>query len=213
MEKGRRLVRPAVATVVSLIVLKTAGLLVSAIVLGLGLGVTLGGKITALGRLEFRAPALFALGVVAALVSSASVPLDMQRGAYALSFWLLAIFVAANLRTPGAIVIAAGLLAQALVVTANGGAMPYLSEAATIAGATIREGNPLQIALGADSQLPFLADVIPFPFNGRAYSVGDLLIAAGIVWLLLSVTLQARSQTRRARLPPTRGEVIQQPRE
>ena len=196
MEKGRRLVGPAVATVVSLIVLKTAGLLVSAIVLGLGLGVTLGGKITALGRLEFRAPALFALGVVAALVSSASVPLDMQRGA-----------------TPGAIVIAAGLLAQALAVTANGGAMPYLSEAATIAGATIREGNPLQIALGADSQLPFLADVIPFPFNGRAYSVGDLLIAAGIIWLLLSVTLQARSQTRRARLPPTRGEVIQQPRE
>ena len=207
LEESWRILGVAVAIVVFLVVLKTAGLLIGAIVLGLSIGVALGGRITRLATLEFRALAFFGLGVSAAVVSTVPVTSDLQRGAYALSFWLLLVFAAFNARAPGATLIAAGLLAQALVVTANGGAMPYSSEAATIAGATVGDGSSLQVALGQHSQLPFLADVIPFPFNGRAYSLGDLLIAAGLFRFGFSATVGARNRNRPVLHPQAQGEV------
>ena len=201
-----RVLGVAITAVVFLVVLKTAGLLISAIVLGLALGPALGGRITGLAGVGVRAPAPFVLGVGAAVLSTAPVGADLQRGAYALSFWLLVIFAVSNLGLPGAALVAAGLLAQALVVTANGGSMPYSAEAATIAGATVREASPLQTAMDERAPLPFLADVIPFPFNERTYSLGDLLIAAGLFRFALSATLRARSRNRPVRRPQAQGE-------
>ena len=202
-----RVLGVAVAISVFLVVLKTAGLLIGAIVLGISIGVALGGRFSALATLKFRALAFFALGISAALVSTVPVTSDLQRGAYAVSFWLLVVFAALNARATGATLIAAGLLAQALVVTANGGAMPYSSEAASIAGATVGAASSLQVALGQHSQLPFLADVIPFPFNGRAYSLGDLVIAAGLFRFGFSATVGARNRNRLVLHPQAQGEV------
>jgi hypothetical protein len=204
---ARRVLGVAVAALIWLVVLKTAGLLISAIVLGPALGLALGGRITGLADSRIRAPIFFALGIGAALLASLAVGPDLQRVAYSFSFWLLVAFALSNLASPGTNLVAAGLLAQALVVTANSGAMPYSAEAATLAGASVQSATALQSALNAESPLPFLADVIPFPFNGRAYSLGDLLIAAGLFRFGLSATVGARNRDRSVLHQPAQGEV------
>jgi hypothetical protein len=202
----KRLLALTVAIVLSLVVLKTAGLLISAIVAGLSVGVALGGRLSALGEVRFRAPVLFAAGVLLGLASTLELTADLRRVAYVASFWLLVAFAGINLRLPGGTLVALGLLAQALEVTLNGGAMPYSTEAALIAGAAPISQHPLQTPLASHTLLPFLADIVPFPFNGRAYSLGDLLIAAGLFRFAVLVLRGATSRDRLERHPRARGE-------
>jgi len=106
------------------------------------------------------------IGVCAVLVRSA-----LASGA-ARQAWLLA---------------ALGVGLNVVVVTANGGYMPQSPVARqTITASPIATDRLSSVVpLTADSRLPWLADVIPQPSwtpVANVFSIGDLLLAAGIGW-------------------------------
>ena len=94
---------------------------------------------------------------------------------------LVIAFLAANRRLPGVWLVAAGLALNAVVMAANR-AMPV--DPAAIAalgldGATVPPGK--HTLLTADTHLPWLADIIPVPWLRSILSVGDLVLAVGLV--------------------------------
>ncbi len=114
-----------------------------------------------------------------------------------------AAFLVGNLHAPGIPLVAAGLLLNVLVVAANG-AMPVSVEAARQAGVA-----PGDLGLGRDpsrellddaSRLPWLADVIavPLPVHPEVVSAGDVLVAAGVLLLVLSLVRRPAGASGRA---------------
>lgn len=94
--------------------------------------------------------------------------------------WLLL-----NRGLPGVGWMAAGLLLNLIVITANG-AMPVSHTAAEIAGVD-RSPTAAELKhepMNASTLLPWLGDVIPLPRLGEVLSIGDLVLVAGIVRLV-----------------------------
>jgi len=123
--------------------------------------------------------------------------IGMQQALFLLSHLLLLGFVWRNRQLPGIQIVGLGVACNLLVIVANGGLMP-------IAPGTLVQINPgstlAQWPIGAhygyskdiillreDVRLWALSDVLvippPFP-RSAAFSLGDLLIAVGIVVLL-----------------------------
>ncbi len=108
---------------------------------------------------------------------------------YALALW----FIWANRKLPGMWLMGLGLLANWLVIVANGGYMPVTFEALEQASMTrlVNSTAPGTLVMGskdvllplAETRLSFLSDIFvlppPFPVTG-VFSVGDVLIAMGI---------------------------------
>jgi hypothetical protein len=119
----------------------------------------------------------------APLVAYATVPI------YALSMFLLVIWVAANWRIPGMTLIAIGLALNVIAITANGGHMPVSIESARYAG---RIGNYASAgafvannSIVAQDNVRFwlLTDIIAIPKQvpfATVISIGDILLTIGI---------------------------------
>lgn len=95
--------------------------------------------------------------------------------------------VAANVHLPGMPVVLIGLLANLLVITANGGRMPVTVTAlrATDQAGLIpilqRHEDPGHLLVDAATRLPWLADWIPLnALNHKVVSPGDILAALGL---------------------------------
>lgn len=136
-----------------------------------------------LERVATVRPRLWLLGLVA-VAARFGAPfislLEASRDVHALSMWGIAAFALANVRLPGASIIAIGMLLNALVVTANGGVMPVSLDAAEIArGCRCLLGPSLHTEMTAATPLAIFSDVVPFPPTGNVYSPGDLLAWIG----------------------------------
>jgi hypothetical protein len=121
------------------------------------------------------------------------------------SYLALLLMAAVNLRTAGFPLILVGIAMNVLVIAANSGM-------AVTASALVRSGQPESLRelreeggskhhlADDDDVLLFLADVIPVggPFR-QAISAGDLVLYAGVVWLVVSVM---RGRSRGLRPPP-----------
>jgi hypothetical protein len=162
------------------------------------LGRLTGGSLERLGGLELRSLRLVAGALAAqllgALVGGPAYPLGL-----ALSAGLVVVFLVRNRGVRGTGLVALGLLANALVVTANG-AMPVSPQAADRAGAGLLEllaGDRRHELEGPDTRLRALGDVIPVPLPLRpeVVSVGDVLVAAGLGQLVL-VGMRGRRRPR-----------------
>jgi hypothetical protein len=185
------------------------------LVLGLVSGLARGGRVSNLGRVQLRYPALVAAGLVlqvgAELTAGPPSSTSSTRGIVVLcvSYVLLAAFVGANRHVPGTILIAAGLVLNLAVIVANGG-MPVSLEAARVAG--IDPGAYLDRAVKhrrmlPDTTLGFLGDVIPLPYLRTVVSAGDVVIAAGIFRLVDAlVRYQPRHRAARGAPPATHEE-------
>ncbi len=143
-----------------------------------------------LGPLAFLALVLQLLAIFGPLGSS-----DIPRRVLLVSSYpLLLVFVLANLRRPGLVIIGAGLLLNFVAIASNGGLMPVSPDVVERIGPP-----PENISLGEwlprskdvllareDTRLWFLTDTLvwnnPTPING--FSVGDVVIAAGLVVIL-----------------------------
>ena len=108
----------------------------------------------------------------------------------AVSAALALAFCARNLRVPGVALVTAGLVANAVVVGANG-AMPVSIVAAFHARvpiAAISAGDDARHTIaGIGTNLRALGDVIPvpLPWHPEVVSPGDVLVAAGLAELLV----------------------------
>ncbi len=96
---------------------------------------------------------------------------------------LVAAFLAINRWLPGMVLAAVGTVLNVVVIAANG-AMPVSLRAAEVAGIRSTEMGIKHEILDADTVLPWLGDVIPVPGLDALISVGDVVLAMGIAWLV-----------------------------
>jgi len=150
-------------------------MLVSGVIAGVAAGVAFGGDWRRLAAFSLRLWPLLAIAaglrILGLLIPVA--PFAVYFGGLA----GVAIVALANWRIPGAALIAVGTALNVLVVLANSG-MPYDVAATLGVGAAI-PGDALHVPLGPETQLRFLADIIPVAVVRGVYSVGDVLIAVG----------------------------------
>ena len=113
---------------------------------------------------------------------------DLPEWLHITSYVFAALFILANIRIPGMVLIALGALCNAAAIVANGGVMPASPTALEGAGLeTSAEGFANSTAL-EDPNLLFLGDVfyVPdsVPILDNVFSVGDVLIAVGVFLLV-----------------------------
>lgn len=155
-----------------------------------------GGRLGNLGLLNIRWRGVIILGfLIQVLIFSPDwqerdATRSVTQFAYLASLCLLVVALAVNYRVPGMKLIAFGFLLNFIAIAANGGYMPASLSALQNTGlAPLQPGQVSNnsIGMGPDTRLPFLGDVfaIPkgFPFS-NVFSIGDVLIAMGAVWLI-----------------------------
>lgn len=181
-------------------------LVVVALAAALVVGRLAGGRLARLGALPLRRRRLLLLAVLAQLLGVlvggplAAVGLLVSAG-------LVTAFLLANRGVRGTGLVALGLLANALVVGANG-AMPVSPAAAARAGADVRavlDGSDPRHRLSTPrTRLPWLGDVVPvpLPLHPEVVSPGDVLVAAGAAQLVVAGMLRPRRGVRPVPPPP-----------
>ncbi len=155
--------------------------------LGVGAGFAARGRLDNLARLRFRWPWL----VVAALVLREATLLSSLRNVEGIQY-LYAASLAALVgwtvwhvnRVRGIWLVAAGSALNLVVIVANGGRMPVVSE---LAGSLVQRGHLGQyVLMGPDTHLNWLADWIAAAGPVKeAYSPGDLFVALGIAVVIV----------------------------
>ena len=94
---------------------------------------------------------------------------------------LVLAWVLRNWHLPGMVLVGLGLLANVVVVAANG-AMPVDPEAIVAVGGDPAALEPGKHTLLTDqTRLPWLADVWPLPLLRSIISIGDVVLAAGLL--------------------------------
>jgi len=152
-----------------------------------------GGRLDGLARVELRRGRLLFFALVCQLVGAMAAQAVSVMYAVGMlgAAGFAAAFLARNRDLPGIGLVAAGLLLNALVVTANG-AMPVSLYAAARAGVPVTAldlaDNPRHEEKTAETRLGLLADVVPVPLPLRPEvdSPGDVLFASGLALLIVS---------------------------
>jgi len=166
--------------------------LVVAVAGGLIVGALLGGSLANLERLSLRFASLVVLALLLQIVAfspvGARLPRDVVIAMHIGSYALLLTCVVANLRRPPVMCFGAGVLCNAVTIVMNGGYMPASRAALTLAGLPVsnQPHNNSELA-GAGANLPFLGDIFALPHGlplANVFSVGDILIALGLAWLI-----------------------------
>ena len=161
-------------------------MLVSGLVAGFIMGVAAGGDWRHVQKLDLKLwPALF-VGVVARVIAP-------FLGGLALASWiaglaLVGLVALANRALPGTLLIAAGSLLNAGVISINGG-MP-IDPGALAASGKPAPADGLHMILGPETRLPFLADILLVPVFNNIYSVGDVVLAIGGFWMAFGLVKQ-----------------------
>lgn len=171
------------------------GVVLCAAVLAAAAAVVTGGRWRRGASAGLRHVWLLVVALVLQVAGVVLLPDDrsLQVAVLLTSFAVAGAFVLVNLRVPGLWLVGLGLLANAVVIAANG-AMPVSLHAARRAGlaadALVLDLDPRHVAAGSGTTLRWLGDVVPvrFPVAPEIVSVGDLLTAAGValaVWSFL----------------------------
>lgn len=190
-------------------------ILLLALLLALGWSLLCGGRLSQLSRLSLKGSGL-AIAAFAIQVAVIYLPLPTGEQEFlrvlllVLSYALLTLFVWWNRRLSGMWLLGAGLLANWVVIAANGGHMPVTYDNLVAAGkihlvtsaasGTLAFGSKDILLSVAETRLWFLSDifVIPPPFPvASVFSVGDALIAFGLLRFVPAV-LGARLGLRRS---------------
>lgn len=177
------------------------------LLIAVSLGLATGGSFSGFSRLRRRWTPLAMAGLVLQLV----LPPDWwPLGFLYLSFVLLTVFCALNLRTPGFALILAGTLMNFMVIGVNQG-MPVGHAALVDSGQrdTLRDlvenGGVKHHLAGPDDRLMFLADVLPIPSPIRqAVSAGDVVAYVGVGYLVIATMHSGRRRVVLA--PPLVGQ-------
>ena len=177
-------------------------LLLVAAAIGILGGLWHGGALVHFARLPFRWPLLFLIGLILRTIAfSRFVPPGAATIVlYSLAIGFLCAGMLANRRIVGIELVLLGLVLNAAVILANGGAMPITAAALRSVGGfefarQLRETGPIghvELAGPGTLLLP-LGDIIPLsptPGVGIVASVGDFAIAAGTMVIFYFGTLR-----------------------
>ena len=165
----------------------------------LAVAVLIGGDVRRLSQLRLRhlelLLAAFAAKISVALLGTthAAAAVTAARPLNVIGAGLLLAVVWFNRRIPGAILFGAGLTLNLIVILVFGGRMPVLLprdiDPNSAVLAVLKGGlDPLHVALPHPQGLWFLGDIFAIPgIGGHAslVSIGDLLMAAGVAWLII----------------------------
>ena len=191
-------------------------LLLAVVVLSVCLGYLFGGRLDRIEALRPRWWGLVILGLGIQFIplpnGASGTDLVIRTAVLALSYSLLLTFALVNVRMPGMFLVVIGLACNMTVIVANGG-MPASAQALIDSGqedvvAYVREqGADKHHLLTDDDRLTFLADVIAVPQPiGQAVSVGDILVYAGLTWLVVATMRGWTPSARPAGSRPRRGK-------
>jgi hypothetical protein len=161
--------------------------------IGILLGALSGGRIMRLADLHLRWGwvGLAAIGLQVVLFST---PIGQAMGwlapvGYVASTAAVLGAVLVNIRTPGMSFIAGGAVSNLAAVVANGGYMPSTASALALAGRGDEAGYTNSVVVAHPVLAPF-TDIFAIPTGvplANVFSVGDVLIAAGVAVLVLAV--------------------------
>ena len=183
----------------------------SAILLALLVGAIAGGGFPRLADLKLRWNLLLGgallLRFLPGLARELDLAVDIPAGAaYLLAYVLIFAWLWGNWRVPGLQIAAVGIGANMLAVLINGGQMPIWAAAFFAAGFTEADiaGDPFHFLLRADTVADFVSsgglfgDVVPIPVPiiRDVVSIGDLLLALGIFWAIVSSMTRTNAPTR-----------------
>ncbi len=183
----------------------------SAIALALVVGALAGGGLPRLAELRLRW--LWLLGLALGLRILAylarnwgiddSVPLG---GAFIAAYVLIFAWLWGNWRVPGLQIAAVGIGLNTVAVLLNAGQMPVWTGALNAAGLTPAElgTDPFHFLMSATSLADFVqrggifGDVVPFPVPlfRDVVSIGDVLLALGIFWAIVSSMTRTNAPVR-----------------
>jgi hypothetical protein len=161
-----------------------------AIPVGIAVGLLARGRLEALSAFRFRWAWLALGGLLVQVVLFTELG-DRFAGGLGPAIYVgstLAVFVAVvrNVRLPGMPAVALGSLANLAAITTNGGSMPA-DPAALAAAGLDGAGDHTNSVVLADPALRLLTDIFAIPASlpfANVFSVGDVLIGVGIVWLI-----------------------------
>jgi hypothetical protein len=171
----------------------------------LAIAVLIGGDVRRLSQVRIRhielLLAAFAVKVVVALLGTAhtEMAVTVARPLNIIGAVLLLAVVWFNRRIPGALLFGTGLTLNLIVILAFFGRMPVLlprdADPNSPALALLRGGlDPLHVALEHPQGLWFIGDILTIPSIGghsSLVSIGDLLMAAGVAWLIIRCSQRA----------------------
>jgi hypothetical protein len=171
------------------------------------IAVLIGGDIRRLSQIKIRhlelLLAAFAVKVSVAILGTTHSPVavTVARPLNVIGALLLLAVVWFNRRIPGAILFGGGLTLNLIVIVAFGGRMPVLLPHDVDPGspvlALLRGGlDPLHVALAHPQGLWFIGDIFAIPGIGghsSLVSIGDLLMAAGVAWLIVRCSQRGRA--------------------
>ena len=191
-------------------------LLLAVVVLSVCLGYLFGGRLDRLEALRPRWWGLVILGLGIQFIplpnGATGTDLVIRTAVLALSYSLLLTFALVNVRMPGMFLVVIGLACNMTVIVANGG-MPASAQALIdscqedVVAYVREQGADKHHLLTDDDQLTFLADVIAVPQPiGQAVSVGDILVYAGLTWLIVATMRGWTPSARPAGSGPRRGK-------
>jgi hypothetical protein len=171
-----------------------------AVPIGLLVGLLLGGRLAGLGDVRFRWAWLAVLGFAAQVVLFSD-PVaarvgDLGPSLYVASTALVFVAVLRNVAIRGMPLIAAGAGCNLAAIVANGGYMPASPTVAAEFGRGASDAYSNSRIMEAPALAP-LTDVIPLPqwlpFT-NIVSIGDILIAVGIVVVIAAAMRAARTR-------------------
>jgi len=115
-------------------------------------------------------------------------PQLLAGGLHLASYGLAALFLWHNRHLAGLPLLAAGGAANLVAIAVNRGTMPARPSALHLAGIHQDPGHFANSTVLVDPHLPWLGDIFAVPhwagFLANVFSLGDLALAGGAVWLL-----------------------------
>lgn len=184
-------------------------LILACVLLGLLLVPVTGGSLRRLGELRWRSAWLVvaALGLQLVVLEVPRVPTALAAAGHVASYAMAAAFVWLNRSVRGLVVLTAGAVCNGLAIVLNGGTLPSSAAARRLAGLD-ETGGFANSGVVDHPVLGFLGDNFAVPVGvplANVFSVGDVLIVAGALWVVHSVTHGRRRPGEPAR--PLVGQV------
>jgi hypothetical protein len=170
-----------------------------------------GGRLSRLEGVEIRGLPLVFAALAVQVVLVTVVPEGNEtfhRVAHLVTYGLAGACILMNLQLRFLWMVAVGGFVNFVAIAANGGVMPASRGALSAAGLDVRSGEFANSDLVRHPHVGFLGDVFAIPAGwpgANVFSVGDLMMVAGVFLVLHAATGSRLLAARRTPLPRSQG--------